>query len=174
MSRASVWMTAAVIAWAITGCSDDISSGTVAQPDSVTVAPATATLAVGETQIVTATFKVGGAAEPDAVGVWASSDPSVVAVNSLGVSCAIIGIGGGTADVTVSDGPVSATVHVTVPAATATRLDVSPTQVAVPLGGIVPIHVGAVFPGGVETEVTDQVTWTTDAAAIATVTGSQV
>src|ERR1700755_133530 len=126
MSRALVWTAVAAIACAIAGCSDDISSGTVPQPDSVSVAPATTTLAVGETQIVTATFKLGGVAEPDAIAVWTSSDPGVVAVSSFGQSAGLIGINGGTADVTVSSGPARATVHVTVPAATASRLDLSP------------------------------------------------
>lgn len=174
MIRARVWTTVAVIAFAIAGCSDDINSGMTAQPDSVTVTPTTLNLEVGETQTATATFKLGGAVQADAVAVWSSSDPSVVAVNRFGLSAALIGIGGGTATVTVSDGPVSANVQVTVAASPPSSLDVSPAQVAVPLGGIVPIHVGAIFPNGSETEVTDQVTWTSDAPAVATVAGSQV
>lgn len=174
MISARVWTTIAVIALAITGCSDDFDNGTTPQPDSVTVAPASLSLAIGETQDAAATFKRGATVEPSAVAVWTSSDPGVVAVNTFGVNAALIGIGAGTATVTVSDGPVSAAVEVTVAAAAPARLDVSPTQVAVPLGGVVPIHVGAVYPGGSEVEVTDQVAWASDAATIATAAGSQV
>lgn len=43
-----------------------------------------------------------------------------------------------------------------------------------PLGGVVPIHVGAVYSDGTETEVSDRVQWSSDAAAIATAAGSSV
>jgi uncharacterized protein YjdB len=167
-------MTVAVIALAITGCSDDIDSGQTPQPDSVTVTPTSVDLAIGETQYAAATFKVGNTVEANAIAVWTTSDPNVVAVSTSGQNASLIGMAGGTATVTVSDGPVSASVKVTVAAAVPSRLDIAPTPVAVPLGGIVPIHVGAVYPNGTEIEITDQVTWTTDADTIATVAGSQV
>jgi hypothetical protein len=177
MIRASVCAAIAVIALAVAGCAEDNGDNTIV-PDGVSVTPATLSLAVDETQNATAAFTRNGTAVTSGVAiVWTTSNPAVANVSPFGATGGITGAGPGTADITVSAGTASAVVHVTVaggPPVTVQSLDIAPNAVAIPLGGVVPIHVGAVFSNGTETEVTDQVTWASDAAAIATAAGSSV
>lgn len=87
----------------------------------ITLSPAQAALAAGESLSLTAAFTPPEAAAPQAV--WTSSDPSVASVDAAG---RVIGLKPGTAVITLSHGNISDSCTVTVDKALLPFTDVTP------------------------------------------------
>jgi hypothetical protein len=157
-----------------TGCSNT-------QVASIQVAPATQSLAVGETVQYTATGIVGHGSHPSSSSnvtdqvTWTSSAPAVATVSSSGLAT---GVGAGTTTITASmSGSISATATLTVTASgggtaggSLVSLAIIPgTQsVASPTQTTQFIAIGTTSSGATE-DLTSQVTWGSSSAQVATI-----
>ncbi|HYT99947.1 MAG TPA: Ig-like domain-containing protein [Gemmatimonadales bacterium] len=134
----------------------------------VTVAPASAAVAVGGAVQLTATTKdAAGNVLTGRVVTWASGTPTVVTVSATGL---VTGVSGGTATVTaISEGKTgSAAITVTVPVAAVT---VTPASASVAVGGTVQLAATPKDASG-NTLSGRVVTWASNTVAVASVNGS--
>ncbi|HTI64210.1 MAG TPA: Ig-like domain-containing protein, partial [Gemmatimonadaceae bacterium] len=143
------------------------SSVTVLVPvASVTVAPSSKTLAIGQTVTLVATTKdASGNVLTGRTISWTSSDPSVATVSSSGI---VTGASGGTATITATSEGKSGTSTITVTPAPVGSVTVTPSPASVVLGKTVQLFATVRDTSG--TIVTDRpVTWTSSNTSVATV-----
>ena len=134
---------------------------------SVQVAPASATLTVGDTRAFTATAKAGdGSTITGRTVTWSSGGPSVVTVSSTGV---VTAVGAGTAQVLAQIGGVTGTATVTVQQIPVAAVFITPNPVTVPAGQVAQVAASTRDAAG-NTLTGRVVTWTSSHTAIATVT----
>jgi len=98
---------------------------------------------------------------------WTSSSPGVATVQSTGV---VTGLATGSATVTASSGTVKAVETLTISAPVLSSLALSPAGPTVPLGGSLQLTVVGTFSDGSTQDVTQQISWSLDNAAIASIT----
>jgi outer membrane protein OmpA-like peptidoglycan-associated protein len=148
-------------------------SVTVAQAAaSVAVAPATATLeALGATQQLTATARdAKDNAFAGAPFIWISSDAAVATVSSSGL---VTSVGNGTARITAASGVGSASAAITI-AQTTASVRVTPAASTISrIGGTARLAAQAMDANG-RPIASKGVTWTSDAAGVATVNSAGV
>lgn len=157
---------AALLASASCGGSQDAPG-----PDTLTVAPATAALIVGDTAQVGATFQRDGADVAGGPVTWSSSDPGIAAVEARDARAAIIAVGAGAAAITASGSGLTAMIAVTVSPVTLTGIAIMPEAPTVPAGVTITVSVIATYNNLTTVEVATQAAWVSDAPSIATVTG---
>jgi uncharacterized protein YjdB len=133
---------------------------------SVTVAPSSKTLAIGQTVTLVATTKdASGNVLTGRTISWTSSDPSVATVSSSGI---VTGASGGTATITATSEGKSGTSTITVTPAPVGSVTVTPSPASVVLGKTVQLFATVRDTSG--TIVTDRpVTWTSSNTSVATV-----
>ena len=135
--------------------------------DSVSVMPAEATLALGDTVwLAAAAFDADGRTVEDAEFSWKSSDDAVAAVDGSGL---VTGWSGGTATITASAGGVSGTAVVTVTTVAAPAwVVVTPAEATLSLGDTVRLAAEVRDANGVS--ITDAgVAWSSSAERVAVV-----
>lgn len=144
---------------------------TVAQTAaSVVVAPDSATFdALGATRQLTATARdANDTAFPGAPFSWASSDTAVATVSPTGL---VTSVGNGTARITAASGGGSAAATITISQTTAS-VSVTPAAARIPrIGGTAQLAAQA-LDANAQPIVGKTVTWTSDAAGVATVDGA--
>ncbi|MDX2010250.1 MAG: Ig-like domain-containing protein [Myxococcaceae bacterium] len=136
------------------------------------VSPATVQVARGLTHDFTATgtFSDGTTADVTSQATWASTSASVASVSNASGSrgrATALGLGSTTLTATLSGQSASATLTVT--PAVLQQLQVSPPTASVPRGLTTPFTVTGVFSDGSSADLTEQVTWSTSAGTIASV-----
>ena len=134
---------------------------------SVSVSPAAGTIAVGDTlRLAAEAFDANGQRVEDAEFTWASGDTAVVTVDRSGLAT---GVGAGTAEITAAALRVAARAELTVVAPAPTTIAVSPdTTVFTALGETAQLDAEVRDQNG-RTMVEAAVTWSSDAAAVASV-----
>jgi uncharacterized protein YjdB len=134
---------------------------------SLTIAPGSASVAVGETLQLTATPRdAGGRVLTDRAIVWASDDPAVATVTAAGV---VTGVAPGTTAVTAECEDVTVTATVTVLPGALAAVQVTPAVLSLPVGATRQLAAAARDASGAElTGYT--AAWTSDRPAVATVT----
>jgi uncharacterized protein YjdB len=129
---------------------------------------------VGQFILVTATGVLADGTKVDvtAQATWVSSDTTLatVALDAVTGKEKITGIKAGTLTVSATVQGISASAAVTVTASPITRIDITPVQPILQRGVSQPFQATATFADGTTGDVTQQATWTTSAAAVATVT----
>lgn len=131
---------------------------------SVTIAPASASVAVGETQQLIATARDAGGTQVSATFTWSSSDGSLASVDANGL---VTGVAEGTATITATTGGISGTAAVAVTPPPVATVEVDPTAATLNVGETVQLTAtpkdasGAVVATGVN--------WTSSDAAVASV-----
>ncbi len=129
---------------------------------------------VGQFILVTATGVLADGTKVDvtAQATWASSDATLatVAIDATSGEEKVVGVAAGTVTVTATVLGVVGTAAVTVTASPMTRIDLTPVQPILQRGVSQPFQATATFADGTTGDVTQQATWTTSSAAIATVT----
>jgi len=142
---------------------------TIAPVASVTVTPATATLAVGQTVQLAATPKdSAGTALTGRTVTWTSGNPSVATVNSNGL---VTGAAAGSATITAMSEGRTGSATVTVALVPVASVVVSPAPATVPSKGTVQLSVTLKDATG--TTLTGRlVTWTSSAPTIMTVSST--
>lgn len=97
---------------------------------------------------------------------WHASAPAVATVSASGV---VSGLAEGEGEITATLGSVTGTTRVRVTAASLARLDVTPSTLTLARGTVGTLQVMGTFSDLTTQELTDQVTWSTTGAAVATV-----
>jgi uncharacterized protein YjdB len=137
---------------------------------SITVAPATQTIAVGTTATfqATANFSDGTTADVTTEATWTSSSATVASVNA-GVAK---GLAAGTATITATASGKSGTAQLTVNATTLKSLTIAPVNPTTEVGTTVAFTATGVFSDGSTQNVTTTATWTSGTTATATMVGA--
>jgi len=145
---------------------------TVVPVASVTVAPATASVTVGETAPLTATTKdANGNVLTGRSVTWTTSNSALATVSASGVVTAVAA--GGPVTITASSEGKSGTAAITVTAVPVASVEVTPATASVVVGQTVPLTATAKDANG--NALTGRViAWTTGNAAVATVSNGGV
>ena len=136
---------------------------------SLEVSSKSVALPVGDTLQLGAmgTFTDGSLQDLTSSVNWTSSSPGVATVQSSGM---VTGLATGSATVTASSGNVKAVETLTISAPVLSSLALSPAGPTVPLGGSLQLTVVGTFSDGSTQDVTQQISWSLDNAAIASIT----
>jgi uncharacterized protein YjdB len=137
---------------------------------SITVTPATLSLATGTQQQFTATGVFSdGSTQVLTSATWSSSATNAMTVDANGRGQAV---GSGTTTVTATSGTVSGTASVTVTSATLVSLAIAPLKSTMPVGATKQFTAAGTFSDNSTQDVTDTVLWSTSDAATATIDNS--
>jgi len=159
----------------LTGCD---SGSTDPEPtpvtlSSITLTPATTTLAIGATQplTVTGTFSDATTSAITTGVTFTSSANTVATVSATGV---VTAVSGGSATITAATGgrTANATITVTPAAPTLSSIAITPATVALVVAGTQQLGVTGTFSDATTAALTTGVTFSTSAGAIATVSAS--
>lgn len=145
---------------------------TAATLDMLAINPLDPTLPPELAQRFTATGTFSDASTHDLTEVvnWTTSDPSVASVsNAAGLEGQVVTHAAGTATITATRGTVSANSNVTVSGATLTSIAVTPATPTLPVGLTQAFTATATYSDASTQDVTELVTWTSSAAAVATI-----
>lgn len=148
---------------------------TTAALASVQVTPTSPTLPRGTTRAFTATglFTDGTTQDLTAQATWTSSDATRVAVSSQGSNRGeVSALAQGSVDVRATVGGRFGSTQVTVSAAVLTAIDLSPASTRLPLGVTLRFVATGRFSDGTTADLTTQVTWSSSAPAIASVSNA--
>ncbi len=153
-------------------------SGTITDATlaSIAVSPATATIASGSTQQLTATGTYTDQSTKVLTGsvTWTSSNPSVLAINGQGLATAASVSSATAVTVTAQSGSLSgtATLTVTVPSATLTSLVVTPTSSQVVVNFSQQFAALGSYSDGSTRDISSSTTWSSSSMAVAQVNSS--
>jgi len=146
---------------------------------SIEVAPATAPLALGTSQQLSATgvYSDDSSADITAQVLWSSADESIVAVSNAGGSEGLAtSVGLGTTTVTAELAGLSGSTDLAVSDATLVSIDVSPVDPSIALGTMEQFTALGTYSDSTIQDLTDQVAWSSSdetAAAVSNAPGSQ-
>jgi hypothetical protein len=161
---------AALLMMVSIGCGGGSSSGSTATLTAIAVTPATASIAVGGTQQLTATgtYSNGTTANVTSTVSWTISSASVATITAGGL---VTGAAAGSATVTASLTGVNGTAALTVNAATKTlsSIAVTPGTASIAAGATQQFVATATYSDGSTAVVTSTVTWTSSTPATATI-----
>jgi uncharacterized protein YjdB len=149
---------------------------TAAKLVSITVTPAMSTVIVGLKQQLTATGRFDNNTNLDITAsvAWSSSNASSAFVSTAaGTAGQVSALAAGMATITATMSGISGTATVTVVEAKLVSIAISPAMPSVPLGATIPMTASGTYDNGLMADVTTLVTWSTDAAATATISNAQ-
>lgn len=134
----------------------------------IDVRPASTTLALGTTQLFTASGRYSDASTVPlgSTATWSSSDDTVVTVDATGRATAR---GVGTARITAGFDAERGEAEITVTAATLRSLVATPSSFTLPLGGTRAITIAGVLSDGTMQDLTSMATWRSGTGGVATV-----
>ena len=141
---------------------------------SITVMPATTTIAIGATAqfSASATYSDGSTADVTATATWASATPTVATVNSGGLATAVAA---GSASITATMAGVTGTAMLTVPPPappTVTSIAVTPATASVQIGATQQFTATATYSDGTTANITATATWASGTPSVATVSAA--
>ncbi|HEX8710663.1 MAG TPA: Ig-like domain-containing protein [Terracidiphilus sp.] len=141
---------------------------TAAQLQSITVTPASASIATGQTQAFTANgiFSDGSTTDITNSVTWSSSAENIAAINATGLAT---GVSAGSAKIVATSGSVlSSPVSLTVTPAVLTEIDISPDGQAIPVGGQYPLSLTGTYSDNT-TQTINGATWSSSDSTLASV-----
>ena len=134
---------------------------------SITLSPATVSMAAGTQQQFTATGNFDdGSTQVLTSGQWSSSSQSVLSVDANGLGVAV---GTGTATVTVTSGTISGTASVTVTNASLVSLVIAPLNSSMPAGAIKQFAATGTFSDNSTQDMTKSVLWSSSNPVVASI-----
>jgi len=138
---------------------------------SLSVTPATASVALGTTQQFTATgtYSNGSTQNLTSTAKWNSSATSVATVNSGGLATSVTQ---GTASISAKSGTISGSATLTVTAPVLTSLSVTPTPASIAAGNSQQFTATGTYSNGSTQNLTSTAQWKSSATSVATVNGS--
>jgi len=154
---------------ATVGSSTDSTTITVvpAQLTSITISPATVSIAAGTQQQFTATGNFDDGSTQVLTSLqWSSSATSILTVDANGLG---LGLAPGTSTVTATAGSIAATASVTVTNATLVSLQIAPNNSSMPAGAVKQFSAIGTFSDNSTQDLTQSVLWTTSNPAVATI-----
>ena len=138
-----------------------------AQLTSITIFPATVSIAAGTQQQFTATGNFDDGSTQVLTSLqWSSSATSVLTVDANGLGR---GVAPGTSTVTATSGSIAATASVTVTNATLVSLEIAPNNSSMPAGAVKQFSAIGTFSDNSTQDLTQSVLWTTSNPAVATI-----
>ncbi len=145
---------------------------TAASLRSITVAPASTSIAVSTTQqfVATGHFSNGDAQDLTQQATWTSSTPATATVTA-GLARAVAA---GSTTISASLGGITGTATLSVTSHTLQSIQVTPASPQVPAGLTVTLAATGTFSDGTTQDLTAQAAWTSSASAIATVAATGV
>jgi uncharacterized protein YjdB len=141
---------------------------TAAVLTSITVKPATVSVAAGKTQQFTATgnYNNGTTQTLTNTATWTSSATSVATVSSGGLATSVAQ---GSATITASSGTISGSATLTVTAAVLTSIAVTPSPASVATGSTLQFTATGTYSNGTTQNLTTTASWTSSNTSVATV-----
>jgi hypothetical protein len=142
---------------------------TAATLQSIAVAPASASIAAGESQAFSATGTYSDATTQDLTAqvTWTSGDPTVATIAATGLAS---GVGAGTTTITATlAGVTSNPAALTVTAATLQSIAVAPASASIAAGESQAFSATGTYSDATTQDLTAQVTWTSADTAVATI-----
>ena len=138
---------------------------------SLTVGPATPTIAAGNTQqmSVTGTYDDGTTNTITKDVVWQSDDEGAATVSNTGL---VMGVAPGTATITAESGTVSGSTTVTVTVANLQSIKVTPANTTIRSGLTQTFTATGTVAGGGTVDLTSSVTWTPSDTNVVTMSGN--
>ena len=135
---------------------------------SLALTPNSLNLANGTKQqiIATGTLSDGSTQDYTTSVNWSSSNSSNATVSASGV---VSSTGVGPVTITAQAGGINASLNVNVTAATAASVQLTPSSVTIPVGGVQQFQATAMFTDGTSQDVTNSVTYTTSNPNVVTV-----
>ncbi|MBV8135743.1 MAG: Ig-like domain-containing protein [Deltaproteobacteria bacterium] len=143
---------------------------TAATLTSITITPASPSLAAGTTLqlAATGTFSDGSTEDLTSQASWQSTSPLVEVVSDAqGNQGLLYGIAKGSATITATVDGVSGSETVTVTAATLSSIAITPASPLVDVGASAPLIATGTFSDGTTEELTDSVSWTSSSSGVA-------
>ena len=157
----------------------NVANGPPPSLDTISVTPASASVAVGNTQQFTATGTYDDASTADITAdvTWTSSDDTVASIDSSDSSGLATGVAEGSVGITASlDGKTSNTAALTItspPAPPAlASIAISPASATIETGETQQFIATGTYDGGSTADITADVTWTSSVATVATIDAS--
>lgn len=142
---------------------------------SITVAPATITLAAGGTAQLSATGVYSSGPTESLTVTWSSSAPSVATVSSTGVvTCNATATSAGQATITATSGTTTGSVTVSCQAVPLKNFCVGPSKPHLAPRGTLQLSATGAYGSGPTQNLTSTATWTSSAPGVATVAGGLV
>jgi hypothetical protein len=156
---------------AITGCGGLRSSSGTKTLESLSVTPATASIAVGVTQQfqATGTYSDGSSANLTSSVAWSSTTGSVASVNASGLATAAAT---GATSVIASLSGVSGSSQLSVTAAPLTSIAVTPATASIAVGATQQFTATGTYSDGSTANLTSSVSWSSSDASIASIASS--
>jgi trimeric autotransporter adhesin len=161
---------------AITASSSGVSGNatltvTSANLVSITLSPSTLSVAIGQTEQITATgsFSDGTTQNITSTASFTSSNPAVATISAAGV---LQGVATGGANITATSGSVHVTQPVLVTAATLQSIAISPSTLSIAAGTNQQLTATATFSDGSTQNVTSTLNWVSSAPTVANVSSS--
>jgi uncharacterized protein YjdB len=134
---------------------------------SITLSPASASIAVGTSQQFTATGNFDDGSTQVLTSLqWSSSVTSTVTIDANGLAFAA---GPGTSTVTATSGAISGTASLTITSATLVSLDIAPSNSSMPVGAVKQFTAIGNFSDKSTQDLTQSVLWTTSNPGVATI-----
>lgn len=134
---------------------------------SLTISPATVSIAAGTQQQFTATGNFDDGSTQVLTSLqWSSSATSILTVDANGLS---LGVAPGTSTVTATSDSIAATASVTVTSATLVSLQIAPSNSSMPAGAVKQFSAIGTFSDTSTQDLTQSVLWTTSNPAVATI-----
>jgi uncharacterized protein YjdB len=134
---------------------------------SLTISPATVSIAAGTQQQFTATGNFDDGSTQVLTSLqWSSSATSILTIDANGLS---LGVAPGTSTVTATSGSIAATASVTVTSATLVSLQIAPSNSSMPAGAVKQFSAIGTFSDTSTQDLTQSVLWTTSNPAVATI-----
>jgi hypothetical protein len=143
---------------------------------SISVAPASATIAAGAMQpfIGTGTYSDGTTQNLSSTATWSSSNTAVATISAAGEAT---GIAAGTANITAAQGGVgsnTAVLTVTAVAATLRSIAVTPASASIAQGATQAFTATGTYSDGITRNLSSTVTWSSSNTAVATISAAGV
>jgi uncharacterized protein YjdB len=148
---------------------------TAATLTSITITPAQSVLALQGTETLAATgrYSDGSTAQLSQSVTWSSSASGTASVsNTAGAEGRVTALAAGTATIKATLGNVTGTAQVTVSPATLVSIAITPAAPSTPKTTTVPFVARGTYSDGSVLDVTVSVAWSTDSAAIATISNA--
>jgi len=141
---------------------------TAATLTSISVTPATASVAAGKTEQYTATGTYNNGTTQNLTNsvTWSSSSTSVATINSSGLATTIVP---GSTTITATSGTISGSATLTVTAAVLTSIAVTPAAASIVVGSTQQFTATGTYSNGTTQNLTTTASWTSSALSVASV-----
>lgn len=135
--------------------------------NTITVTPATASIAIGQTQAFTANgiFSDGSSTDMTDSVTWSSNASNLASINATGLAT---GLAAGTTSIVATSGSVTGSASLTVTPATLVSIDISPDGQSIPIGGQYQLTLTGSYSDNTTQTITNA-TWSSSDSSTATV-----